>query len=168
MKILKKLAAFAVGGIIGLALVAGVLTLTQPAKAAGLYIGGGGALVTAGTTTSAAGAWTNRLAGSTSQTNYTFYPMQGNQVNVSWDFTMAAGGTTNQTIWFGYSNRPDSNYVTLLTPVAVTANGTGIAIGQTNYTVFGGAAYFCVAVITNAFATGSHYMTNYNVYVNSR
>jgi len=164
MKLMKHI----VAGLLGLALVAVAIATFTPAQAAGLYIGSGGAMVTAGTTTSAAGNWTNRLAGSTSQTNYTFVPLQGNNINVSWDFTMAAGGTTNQTIWFGYSNRPDSNYVTLLAPVAVTAAGTGIAVGQTNYTAFGGAGYFCVAVITNAFATGSHYMTNYNVYVNSR
>lgn len=154
--------------IVALVLLA-VLALVFPVQAQ-TYTGSGGAVVVAGTTATAAGnLWTNRIAGSTSVTNYTRYAVLGPNVTVQYDFVMADAGTTNQTIWLGYSNRPESNYVILLPPFQVAANGTGIAKGATNIgSTISGAKYVWVCTITNAFTTAGHYLTNYNVYINSR
>ena len=133
------------------------------------YIGGGGLLVTSGTGATVAGQWTNKIAGATSFTNYTMFPMQGKDVAISFDYVYASAGISNSLIYCGYSMRPDSNYVTLLNPLQVTGNATAgaVAYGQTNYTL-NAAKYFWVAIITNASSTGTQYLTNYNVYINSR
>lgn len=149
--------------IVSAVLVLATLALLMPRADAQQYIGGGQGIVPAGT----AVAWTNRIAGSTSVTNYTRYALQGQEVMVSFDFKMAVAGTTNNTIYMGYSVRPESNYVTMLSPVNVAATGTSQTFVTTNYSLKG-AKYFWVVALTNGFADGTSYLTNYNVYVNSR
>lgn len=115
----------------------------------------------------AGGVWTNKIAGSTSVTNATKIALYGyKECALQWTFTMAAGGTTNQTLYLYYSL--DGTNKVAAHPCAslvVAANGTGWATVTTNIST-GGYPYLFADTITNAFATGTHYMTGYSLIYN--
>lgn len=115
------------------------------------------------------GAWTNKIAGSTSVTNNTRFDIGSDNTNVAleWTYTMAAGGATNQIMWIGRNNTGSTTMIEPLTAIQVVANGTGTAQIGTNLST-GGFRYLYITTITNGFATGGHYMTNYVVTVNAK
>lgn len=115
------------------------------------------------------GPWTNRIAGATSVTNTTpvyRVPPSASSLEIQISFAMTAGGTTNQTFYIEKSVN-GTDWVTV-SPIAVAAAGTSTATVITNIPATVLAPNFRFPVITNAFATGGHYMTNFSITVSPR
>lgn len=150
---------------VAVALAAAVAALAPSARAAD----GFGAQ---GLPVSSANNFTNRLAGSSSATNTTgtvfSVPDDADSLEIQFRYEMTAGGATNQTLWIEKSVN-GTDWVAV-SPIAVAAQATAgnasTIITNIPSTVL--APYFRFPVVTNAFGTPGHFMTNYSVTVRPR
>jgi hypothetical protein len=124
---------------------------------------------------SGSGGWTNRIAGSTSQTNFTRIDCTGfKDLGVQFTVMNTQGGATNQTLLLFRSvidpgSTGNTTNMELFASLVVANSGNALtsttACTNISTTLLGGIPFVAAGIITNAFATGSSYMTNYSVYV---
>lgn len=134
---------------------------------------GGGILGPGYAVISGNGGWTNRIAGSTSFTNFTRIDgTRGKELAVQFTVMNTQGGATNQTLYLFRSVIDPSSagsttnmelFATLICVNSGSALTSTTACTNFGSTLFGGIPFVAAGIVTNAFATGTSYMTNYSV-----
>lgn len=147
-----------------LKLIIATLAVLAFATAAQAQLGGTSKMIDSALNATAAGTWTNRIVGGTSQTNGVLIDMRGKQfLAVQLKGELTGAGTT---VWsLNLSKNVDGGTAReVFATISQTANGATATSTNSVYDV-GGIPFVWLNTITNA---GTVTLTNYSVWVHTK